>query len=97
MLPQEIVIRPIISEKSLDLVNDKKYTFEVAKQANKIEIKKAVEALFDGVEVDKVYTVNVLGKMKRVGVHVGRRASWKKAIVKLTESSKTIQIFEGLK
>lgn len=97
MLPEEIVIRPIISEKSLDLVNDKKYTFEVAKQANKIEIKKAVEALFDGVEVDKVYTVNVLGKMKRVGVHVGRRASWKKAIVKLTESSKTIQIFEGLK
>jgi large subunit ribosomal protein L23 len=97
MLPEEIVIRPIISEKSLDLVNDKKYTFEVSKQANKIEIKKAVEALFDGVEVDKVYTANVLGKMKRVGVHVGRRASWKKAIVKLTESSKTIQIFEGLK
>lgn len=97
MLPEEIVIRPIITEKSLDLVGEKKYTFEVNKDSNKIEIKNAVEVLFPGVKVENVATLNVLGKMKRVGVHVGRRRSWKKAIVKLTAESESIQIFEGLK
>ena len=96
MLPEEIVVRPIITEKSLSLIGQSKYTFEVNKNANKIEIKKAIETLFDGVKIEKVYTANVQGKLKRVGVHVGRRASWKKAIVKLAEGSKTIEIFEGL-
>lgn len=97
MMPEDIIIRPIITEKSLTVAADRKYTFEVSKNANKIQIKKAVEALFDGVKVESVYTMNVEGKFKRVGVHVGKRASWKKAIVKLTEDSKTIEIFEGLK
>lgn len=97
MMPEEIIIRPIITEKSLTVAAERKYTFEVSKNANKIEIKKAVEALFDGVKVEDVHTMHVVGKLKRVGVHVGRRASWKKAIVKLTEDSKTIEIFEGLK
>ena len=72
-----------------------KYTFKVAKNANKIEIKKAVEALF-GVEVAKVNTLNVNGKAKRVGRFEGRTSDWKKAVVTLTEDSKTIEFFEGM-
>ena len=75
---------------------DKKiYVFEVAKSANKIEIRRAVEEIF-GVSVDKVNTMNVSGKEKRMGVHTGFRADWKKAIVRLKASSKTIEIFEGM-
>lgn len=91
----DIIIKPIISEQSMDQLADKKYTFMVKKSANKIEIKKAVEEIF-GVKVLSVNTLNMLGKMKRMGQHEGRRASWKKAIVKLTADSKTIEFFDGM-
>ena len=84
-----------ITEKSMDELQNGKYTFKVAKNANKIEIKKAVEALF-GVEVAKVNTLNVNGKAKRVGRFEGRTSDWKKAVVTLTEDSKTIEFFEGM-
>lgn len=90
----DILIRPIITEKSMDQVADKKYTFEVAKSANKIQIKKAVEEVFK-VKVEKVTTINYIGKPKRMGVHQGKRADWKKAVVKLTADSKTIELFEN--
>lgn len=90
----DIIISPIISEKSMDMIQDKKYTFKVSKKANKIEIKKAVEEIFK-VEVEKVTTLNVMGKMKRVGVHQGKTPDWKKAIVKL-KGTKTIEFFESL-
>ena len=93
--PHDIIIKPIISEQSMDQLADKKYTFEVKKSANKIEIKKAVEEIF-GVKVESVNTMNMLGKVKRMGRNEGRRASWKKAIVKLTADSKTIEFFEGM-
>ncbi|MBQ7036410.1 MAG: 50S ribosomal protein L23 [Clostridia bacterium] len=92
----DIIIRPIITESSMDQLAEKKYTFEVAKTANKVEIKKAIEEIFPGVKVDKVATMNMLGKIKRMGRSEGRRNNWKKAIVTLTESSKTIEFFEGL-
>jgi large subunit ribosomal protein L23 len=92
---RDIIIRPIISEKSMDNTEQKKYTFRVAKDANKIEIKNAVEEIFD-VTVAKVTTMNMKGKMKRRGYTVGRTADWKKAIVKLTADSKTIEFFEGV-
>ena len=91
----DIIIKPIISEQSMDQLAEKKYTFEVKKSANKIEIKKAVEEIF-GVKVESVNTMNMLGKVKRMGRNEGRRASWKKAIVKLTADSKTIELFEGM-
>ena len=90
----DIIIAPVISEKSMGMLADKKYTFKVNANANKIEIKKAVEEIFK-VEVDKVTTVNVIGKNKRVGVHEGKRSDWKKAIVKL-KGNKTIEFFESL-
>lgn len=93
--PQDIIIKPVITEKSMDELQNGKYTFKVAKNANKIEIKKAVEALF-GVEVAKVNTLNVNGKVKRVGRFEGRTSDWKKAVVTLTEDSKTIEFFEGM-
>ena len=95
----DIIRRPIISERSMTPVFDregneiKKYTFEVAMDANKIEIKKAVEEVF-GVEVAAVNTMKVLGKMKRMGRYEGRRPSYKKAIVTLKKGSKTIEFFE---
>lgn len=91
----EIVKKPIITEKSMDQMADRKYTFEVAADANKIEIKKAVEEIF-GVKVEKVTTMRMLGKIKRMGANSGKRPDWKKAIVKLTEGSKTIEFFDGL-
>ncbi|MBE7042403.1 MAG: 50S ribosomal protein L23 [Ruminococcaceae bacterium] len=91
----DVIIRPIVSEASMENMQDRKYTFQVAKGANKIEIKQAVEQLFK-VEVENVTTMNVVGKYKRMGVHVGKRPDWKKAIVKLTETSKTIEFFEGM-
>lgn len=93
--PHDLIRRPIITEKSMDSMADKKYTFEVDKKANKTEIKNAIEQVF-GVKVKSVNTMNMLGKMKRQGAHMGRRASWKKAIVTLTEDSKTIEFFEGM-
>ena len=91
----DIIIKPIITEQSMEATEDKKYVFQVANNANKIEIKKAVEEIF-GVKVEKVNTIRMDGKEKRMGVHIGRRASWKKAMVKLTADSKTIEFFEGM-
>ncbi|MCL2837495.1 MAG: 50S ribosomal protein L23 [Oscillospiraceae bacterium] len=90
----DIIRKPIITEQSMEGVQDKKYTFEVAVGANKIEIKKAIEEIFK-VKVDKVTTMNMKGKPKRMGVHAGFRPDWKKAMVKLTPDSKSIELFEG--
>lgn len=92
---QDIIIKPIITEESMMGLASKKYTFKVASDANKIEIAKAVEELF-GVKVKKVNTVSVNGKFRRYGAHEGYTASWKKAVVTLTEDSKTIEFFDGL-
>ena len=91
----DIIIAPIISEKSMGMLAEQKYTFKVNAKANKIEIKKAIEEIFK-VEVDKVTTLNVIGKNKRVGVHEGKKSDWKKAIVKL-KGTKTIEFFESLR
>ncbi len=92
----DIIKRPIITEQSMAETAEKKYVFEVARDANKIEIAKAVEEIF-GVKVAKVNTLNMMGKKKRQGAQPeGRRANWKKAMVKLTEDSKTIEFFEGM-
>ena len=93
--PHDIIVKPIVTEKSMDDMAEKKYTFKVMKKANKVQIANAVEAVF-GVKVEKVYTMNMTGKKKRMGRFVGKRSDWKKAIVKLTEDSKEIQFFEGL-
>ena len=94
-LAQDIILRPIITENSMDGIADRKYTFEVAKDANKIEIAKAVEELFE-VKVAKVNAINVDGKLRRYGRFEGFTASRKKAIVTLTEDSKTIEFFDGM-
>ena len=91
----DIIIRPIITEASMANLGQKKYTFKVAPTANKIEIAKAVEALF-GVKVAKVNTMNVNGREKRMGRNTGYTSDWKKAIVTLTEDSKTIEFFDGM-
>ena len=93
---QDIIIRPLITERSMDMIADKKYTFEVAKSATKPEIAKAVEAMFEGTKVAKVRTMNMKAKTKRVRYVEGKTASWKKAIVTLAEDSKTIEFFEGM-
>ena len=95
MLAQDIVIKPIITEKSMAGLQENKYTFKVAKNANKIEIAKAVEELF-GVQVASVNTMNCRGRSKRVGMNRGTTASWKKAIVTLKADSKPIEFFDGL-
>ncbi len=95
MAAQDIIIRPVISEKSMLGTAMKKYTFKVAKDANKIEIAKAVEELFD-VKVAKVNTLNVRGRLRRQGRSQGYTPSWKKAVVTLTEDSKNIEFFEGM-
>ncbi|MBR4232238.1 MAG: 50S ribosomal protein L23 [Oscillospiraceae bacterium] len=92
----DIILRPIITEQSMEQTGIKKYAFEVAPDANKIEIKKAVEEIFD-VKVEKVTTLNMIGKVKRTGRYPeGSRKNWKKAVVKLTDDSKTIEFFEGM-
>ena len=92
----DIVIRPIITEQSMEDLDIKKYAFEVAKDANKVEIKKAIEEIF-GVTVIKVNTLNVRGKEKRTGAYPkGNTASWKKAVVELSEASKNSELFEGM-
>ena len=96
MTAYDIIIRPVITERSMAAVAEKKYVFEVAKTAGKIEIKKAVEEIF-GVKVASVNTLNVPGKAKRLGAgRPGTRKSWKKAYVQLTQDSKTIEFFEGM-
>ena len=92
----DIIIRPIITERSMQDVADKKYVFEVARTAGKVEIKNAVETAF-GVKVKDVNTLNVRGKAKRMGAgRPGTTRSWKKAYVQLTDDSKTIELFEGM-
>ncbi|MDO5441835.1 MAG: 50S ribosomal protein L23 [Bacillota bacterium] len=93
--PYDVILAPIISEKSMDDAANKKYTFKVATDATKFDIKAAVEAAFD-VEVVRVNTSNYDGKLKRQGKYVGRTASYKKAIVEISENSKPIAFFEGL-
>ncbi len=95
MNAHDIIIRPIISEKSMDQLADKKYTFEVKKSATKVQIRQAIEEIFN-VKVVSVTTSVVLGKVKRMGATSGKRADWKKATVKLSADSKTIEFFEGL-
>lgn len=92
---QDIILKPIITEKSMAGISLKKYTFKVAKDANKIEIAKAVEELFS-VTVDKVNTMNCKGRLKRQGRTAGYTPDWKKAIVTLSEDSKAIEFFEGM-
>ncbi len=91
----DIIRRPIITEESMMGVANKVYVFEVARDAGKIEIKKAIEEIFK-VKVSSVNTMNVRGKEKRMGVHVGKTSARKKAIVTLTPDSKTIEVFEGM-
>ena len=91
----DIIVRPIITEDSMSRLADKKYTFEVASDANKIEIKKAVEEIFK-VKVAKVNTISVPAKEKRVGYHLGKTSAWKKAIVTLSPDSKTIEFFDSM-
>ena len=92
---QDIILAPVITEKSMSGVAERKYTFKVANDANKIEIAKAVEELFS-VDVAKVNTVSVKGCFKRMGRNEGYRPDWKKAIVTLAEGSKAIEFFEGM-
>ena len=92
----DIIIRPVITEQSMEAIADKKYVFQVALDANKTEIKAAVEEIF-GVKVAKVNTIRMMGKMKRTGAYpAGRRAAYKKAVITLTADSKTIEFFEGM-
>ena len=93
--PQDIILKPVITEKSMDGLQEGKYTFKVATDANKTEIKSAIEKLF-GVKVAKVNTMNCSGRTKRMGRFVGKTSDWKKAIVTLTEDSKTIEFFDGM-
>ena len=96
MIAQDIIIRPIITEKAMLGVTEKKYVFEVAKKATKIDVARAVEELFKGAKVQKVNTVHVRGRMKRQGRFEGYTRSWKKAYVQLTADSKPIEFFEGM-
>ena len=92
----DVIIRPVITEKSMADMGEKKYTFLVHPEANKTQIKEAVEKMFEGTKVKSVITINNDGKKKRRGMVVGKTAKTKKAIVALTEESKDIEIFEGL-
>lgn len=94
--PYDIVKRPIITEKSMELLEDNKYTFEVDKNANKAEIKEAIETIFDKVKVKKVRTLNFTGKKVRTRYGYGKKADWKKAYVTLTEDSEAIEYFDGM-
>lgn len=92
---RDIIIRPLVSEKTTDMMEQNKYTFVVAREANKIEIKDALEEIFD-VKIKAVNTANFKGKKKRLGKYpAGFQPRWKKAVVTLTEDSKTIELFEG--
>ena len=92
----DVILKPIVTEKSMNAMAEKKYTFLVHPEANKSMIKEAVEKMFGGTEVKSVNTMNMDGKKKRRGYTVGTTAKTKKAIVTLTENSKDIEIFEGL-
>ena len=92
----DVILKPVITEKSMNGMGEKKYTFLVHPEANKAQIKEAVEKMFEGTKVASVNTMNLDGKNKRRGLVVGKTAKTKKAIVKLTEDSKDIEIFAGL-
>ncbi|SRR5699024_8051693 len=92
----DVILKPLVTEKSMNIMGEKKYTFLVHPEANKSQIKEAVEKMFDGVKVKSVNTMNQDGKTKRRGMTYGKTAKTKKAIVALTEESKDIEIFEGL-
>ena len=94
-LSQDIIIKPIITEKSMDMLADKRYVFKVADDATKPEIAAAIEEMF-GVKVADVNTISMKKKPKRLGVHIGYRGEWKKAIVTLAADSKTIEFFDGM-
>ena len=93
---QDIIIRPVITERSMGGIATGKYTFEVAKDANKIEIAEAVEILFPGSKVASVNTMHVRGKQMRMGKNVGMTRSWKKAVVTIKADSKKIEFFESM-
>ena len=95
MNARDIILAPVITEKSVAVLGEKKYTFRVADGSNKIEIAKAVEEIF-GVKVAKVNTISMKGKKRRMGRFEGYTSDWKKAVVTLTEDSKTIEFFDGL-
>ena len=95
MTAYDIIIKPVVTERSMENMESKRYTFKVDTRANKSEIKKAVETIF-GVKVKQVNTLNITGKKKRMGANVGKRPDWKKAIVTLTEDSKEIEFFESI-
>ena len=92
----DVILKPVVTEKSMDAMGEKKYTFLVHPEANKTMIKEAVEKMFDGTKVRSVNTMNLDGKKKRRGMVFGRTAKSKKAIVTLTEDSKDIELFTGL-
>ncbi|MEE1037703.1 MAG: 50S ribosomal protein L23 [Eubacterium sp.] len=92
----DVILKPVVTEKSMAGMSEKKYTFLVHTEANKSQIKEAVEKMFEGTKVKKVNTINMEGKNKRRGTVVGKTAGTKKAIVQLTEDSKDIEIFSGL-
>ena len=95
MNARDIILAPVITEKSVTALSEKKYTFRVADGANKIEIAKACEEIF-GVKVAKVNTISMKGKKRRMGRFEGYTSDWKKAVVTLTEDSKTIEFFDGM-
>jgi large subunit ribosomal protein L23 len=93
---EDIIIRPVITEASMDMLDAKKYVFKVQSNATKADVAAAVEAMFK-VKVASVNTINMKKKPKRMGVHAGYTSEWKKAIVTLTADSKTIEFFDGMK
>lgn len=92
----DIILKPVVTEKSMEVMADRKYTFLVHPEATKTQVKEAVEKMFEGTKVEKVNTMNDIGKVKRRGMTFGKTAKTKKAIVKLTEGSKEIDFFEGM-
>ncbi len=96
MNARDIIIAPVITEKAVAALPEKKYTFRVAKGANKIEIAKAIETIFEGTKVAKVNTISMKGRKRRMGRSEGYTSDWKKAVVTLSADSKTIEFFDGL-
>lgn len=92
----DVILKPVVTEKTMELMAEKKYTFLVHTEANKTQVKEAVEKMFNGTKVKSVNTMNIDGKKRRRGMTVGKTAKSKKAIVALTEDSKDIEIFQGL-
>ena len=92
----DVILKPVVTEKSMNIMADGKYTFMVHPDATKTQIKEAVEKMFDGTKVKSVNTLNIAGKKKRRGMTFGKTAKTKKAVVTLTEDSKEIEIFQGL-